>query len=306
VNYLSHLAELGATNLHPHGLAATAQLIDHLNLQPGQQVLEIGCGTGETLVRLALIGDVHVTGADVLPEMLRVARRRLRWTGLQGRTRTVAVEVGAALPFSDNSYDRVLTESVLGFQDAVPARKLLAEIFRVLKPGGLYVANEAVWKPSVSDDLVASIYRSCQADFGLCHASAQNWPAREWCDVMRAAGFAVLSAEKLPVQAGHARHGFPLGIRGSGSFPRDPVTRHLDRQTRLLLSRLVRFSYRVKASLSPRVVRRRLTYRRRLRRHSADGDLIEPRLFVLKKPPGAPGIQNRAWLAAAPRMPPAA
>jgi SAM-dependent methyltransferase len=296
VHYLSHLAGLGATNLHPHGLAGTAQLIGRLDIQPGQQVLEIGCGTGETLVRVALTGSVRATGVDVLPEMLRVARTRLRWTGLQDRAQTAEVRVGAALPFTANSFDRIFTESVLGFQDAASAEVLLAEIFRVLVPGGRYVANEAVWKPAVPDDLIASVYSSCQADFGLCHASAQNWPAQKWCNVMEAAGFAVLSAETLDGLAGQT----PAGQCTENERPAPDPSAGLDPQLRLLLSRLVTLAYRGRASLSPRVELRRLSYRRRLRSHRADGSLIESRLFVLRKPEQ---VEDGASSAADPRPP---
>jgi ubiquinone/menaquinone biosynthesis C-methylase UbiE len=268
MHYLSHLAELGATNLHPHGSAATDRLIDCLDLRSGQQVLEIGCGTGETLVRVALARDVRVSGVDVLPEMLRAARGRLRLMRLQGRASAAEVRTGAPLPFPDVSYHRVFTESVLGFQDAVSARMLLAEVFRVLRPGGRYVANEAVWKPSVSDDVVASVYRTCLADFGLCQSSEQNWSLEDWLHAMRAAGFQIVSADRL---AGcEANRGRPRGLL----------------QTRLLPSRIFTAYYRIKTAFSPRLMRRRVTYRRRLRRHTGDGQLIEAHLFVLEKPPG--------------------
>jgi SAM-dependent methyltransferase len=227
----------------------------------------MGCGTGETLVRVALAADVTVMGVDVRPEMLRVARHRLRLAGLQRRVQTAEVQAGTTLPFPDNSYDRVFTESVLGFQDAVAAELLLAEILRVLKEGGRFVSNEAIWKPSIPDEVVAAVYRSCLMDFGICHASAQNWSVEDWCHAMRGAGFNVLFAEGL-----------------AGFEPPEHMQCGPRFLPRLLLSRLVTVSYRVRACLSPRLVRRQLTYHARLRHHSTDGQLIEARLFILEKP----------------------
>jgi ubiquinone/menaquinone biosynthesis C-methylase UbiE len=283
MHYLSHLAELGAANLHPHGRVATARLVECLDLRPGQRVLEVGCGTGETLVRVALAADVTITGVDVLPEMLGVARRRLRVAGLQRRARTAEVRAGAALPFPDNSYHRVFMESVLGFQDASSAESLLAEVFRVLKGGGRAVLNEAVWRPSIPDEVVAAVHRSCLADFGLCHASEQNWSAEDWCRAMRAAGFTVLSAKSLA-----ALKPSEAGSRGPWLPPR------------LLLSRLVTASYRVRAALSPRLVGRQRTYRARLRQHKDDGQLIEAHLFILEKPNQMPDRLRTGVRASAP------
>ena len=267
MHYLSHLAELGATNLHPHGSAATARLIDCLDLGAGQRVLEIGCGTGETLMRVALTADVTVMGVDVLPEMLCVARRRLRLAGLQSRAQTAEVRAGASFPFPDSNFDRIFMESVLGFQDAASAEALLSEVFRVLKDGGRFVSNEAVWRPSIPDEVVAATYQSCLVDFGLCHASEQNWSAEDWCGAMRAAGFVVVSADRL-----------------ADVEPAEPGPHRPWSPPRLLLSRFVTTSCRIKASLSPRLLRQQLTYRGRLRQHREDGHLIEARLFVLEKP----------------------
>lgn len=266
MTYLSYLAELGATNIHPLGHRATMALIHSLDLQPGQRVLEIGCGTGETIVRVSLACDVTVTGVDALPAMAKVARSRLRVTGLRHATHVDQVQAGAPLPFPDRSYDRVYTESVLGNRDPASAGSLLVEIYRVLKPGGRYVANEAVWKPSISDAAAASIYASSLADFGLSHASPQNWSAEDWCGALRRAGFHIVSADLLTDR----------GVENQ----RTPDRRV---QPRLLISALLTSCYRIKGVISPRLLRQRLTYSKRLHEHRLDGQFIEARLFVAQK-----------------------
>jgi SAM-dependent methyltransferase len=267
LHYIAHLAEFGITNLHPFAGPATGWLLAALDLRPGQQVLEVGCGTAGTLVRVALACSVQVTGVDALPPMLQVARRRLALVGLGKRATVRAVRPGASLPFPEASFDRVYTESVLGFQDAAAARRMLGEIGRVLRPGGRYVANEAIWRQGVPDATVAAITVATARDFGSGQASPQNWALDEWRVAMQAAGFEICSADTLEAYA--ARSGPPRPVRPS---------------LRLLLSHLVTWLYRVRGYSSLRVIRRERRYRRLLQAHRAEGQYIEARLFVLQKP----------------------
>jgi SAM-dependent methyltransferase len=119
--------------------AAVAELIDqapprdllaHMELRPGQDVLDVATGTGNAAIPAALAG-AQVVGLDFTPELLATARRR-------AAEHTVAIDwiEGDAeeLPFEDHSFDRVL--SVFGVQFA-PRHELVArELARVCRPGG--------------------------------------------------------------------------------------------------------------------------------------------------------------------------
>ena len=189
LRFLVHLAGTGATDIHPLGRAATTALLEGLRLEPGLRVLDVGCGTGGTMVRLARYRPAHVDGVDVTPAMLRVARKRIRLSGLGGRCTLQLIEPGGRLLFDDASFDRVYTESVLGFQDAEGAKALLGEIYRVLKPGGIFAANEAIWRTGVPAGTIAAVNATCLADFGLRMASDSPWALDEWLGVMKSAGF---------------------------------------------------------------------------------------------------------------------
>lgn len=269
LHYLTHLGELGRTNLHPLGRRSSRELIAALDVQPGDRVLEVGCGTGETMVRLALQHQVTVTGIDPLPAMLETARRRAQVTGVSRRVRLCQVSPDKPWPFNDCVYRRAFAEGVLGFQNPESARAILSELLRVLEPGGTCVLNEAVWKHSVPDEVVAAIYTSSLNDFGLCQASEQNWSADEWLQEMQASGFRVLSACPTEQVVDHQDHSADAA------------------QPRLVLSSLLTYSYRLKGHLSPRLIGERSTYRRLLRRHIDDGQFIEGWMFVLQKP-GSP------------------
>ncbi len=264
--YLTHLAELGTSDLHPLGQPATVGLIKALALQPGQRVLEMGCGTGQTMVRVALAHTVWVDGVDALPPMLRMARKRLWLAGLRPRT-SLSHASGTRLPFAAKTYDRVYTESVLGFQNAPNAEAILSQIFRVLKPGGRYVANEAIWKPGVPGDVAAAIYTTCMADFGICQTSEQPWSLDDWLGLARAVGFRVAAADLLEEHISQAENvvGKPTAWRQ-------------------VLANSLTWYYRARGRLNGKLKQQRATYRRHLEAHREDGRYMESRLLVLEKP----------------------
>lgn len=264
--YLRHLARLGTADIHPWGAAGTAALLAALDVQPemrphpGVRVLELGCGTGQTLLRLAAGNQATVIGVELLPEMLAAAQQRLRLAG-GALPVSLARGRGERLPLAANSVDRVVTESVIGFQDTATAAWMLAEIWRVLRPGGLYVANEAVWRAGVPAEVVQAINERSLADFGLRHAADAVWTAAEWQQAMEAVGFEVLSAEIMR----------PEPRRDMAEGP----------------ARL----YRWRGWLHPGLLWQRWQYRRRLRCHAElaqryGGEVIEGWLFVVRKPEG--------------------
>lgn len=110
------------------------QLLDRAEIQPGQAILEIGCGTGNLLLALARRRlDLSLIGIDPDPDALRRARRKA------GRARLpVRFERGyaGALPLPDASVDRVLSSLMLHHLDEEEKTRAMAEIRRVLRPGG--------------------------------------------------------------------------------------------------------------------------------------------------------------------------
>ena len=91
------------------------------------RVLDFGCGTGDVASQLHTLGYA-VTGCDISPQMLAVARERnpgIEWLQL---TR------GSNLPFPEGSFDAMVASSVLEYVDDLDA--LLHEFHRIMRPGG--------------------------------------------------------------------------------------------------------------------------------------------------------------------------
>jgi SAM-dependent methyltransferase len=106
------------------------RIVRRIGVAPGEDVLDVGCGTGNAALRAAQAGG-RVTGVDLTPELLEEARRLAADAGhdieyLEGDAE--------ALPVADESFDVVV--SVMGVMFAPRHRVAAAELARVLRPGG--------------------------------------------------------------------------------------------------------------------------------------------------------------------------
>ena len=129
--------------------------VDGFHTQPGETVLDVGSGAGfDSLMAGELVGDEgSVTGVDMTPEMLRKASKSAELMGASNVT--FLLGMAEKLPVDDASADVVISNGIVNL---VPVKKrVLGEMFRVLKPGGrLYLSDIVVHKP-VPDSAKADI-----------------------------------------------------------------------------------------------------------------------------------------------------
>ena len=107
--------------------------------QPGESVLDVGCGTGSLAIALkAEVGaSSEVTGIDASPEMIEQARRKATRAGVDAGFEVAPIE---GLSFPDARFDLVVSSFMLHHLPDGVKRKGLAEVRRVLKPGGRFLA----------------------------------------------------------------------------------------------------------------------------------------------------------------------
>jgi SAM-dependent methyltransferase len=115
------------------------QFIGRLDLQPGQRVLDVACGTGNLAVPAARTGAT-VTGVDIATNLVQAARERAKSEGL-----AVQFDEGDAehLPYADASFDVVV--SMFGAMFAPRPERVAAELTRVCRSGGMIAM--ANWTP---------------------------------------------------------------------------------------------------------------------------------------------------------------
>jgi len=261
--FLTYLAEVGGSHLHPGDDDATSALLRALAPQPKTRILEVGCGTGITLARVLHHVDLHMEGVDGSRSMLQLASRRLRACGLASRvTLTCACLEDVGWPA--HSFHGAYAESVLGFQEEPVIRSCLRALFRALKPAGLLVLNDAIWKPDLDHAQIARVVQSSRADFGLPPATASGWDLARWELELSGAGFERVCSERLA----------DLPPSSVPHLPEPAASRRFTRR-RMLPSRL-----------TPRLIIQRRQYHKKLEIHRTNWRFLESRLFVVRKPTG--------------------
>lgn len=157
----------------------TVKVTDTLGLCSGEHLLDAGCGTGETAAYLAAQG-VRVTGLTISGFEASAGRRRAVGKKVADR---VHIDQGDYhhLPYADGTFDAVLALESL--QNASDVSAVLAEFYRVLRPGGrLTLADLCLGLPGEQDRL----------DKFMAALRLTRLPSlSEWAQLVEAAGFVV-------------------------------------------------------------------------------------------------------------------
>lgn len=123
------------------------------SLNRGSHLLEVGCGEGTGLLFARHLGFCRLTGCDISPERLRRAGEKLK-----DEAALVLVSDDGRLPFEDGTFDAVFSAAVI--EHALDPALFVAEIARVVRPGGCVVISSDCWQWRLLQ--VVGAYRSVQ------------------------------------------------------------------------------------------------------------------------------------------------
>jgi SAM-dependent methyltransferase len=121
------------------------------------------------------------------------------------------VRPGERLPFDDGFFDTVFVESVLAMQPGETLAFAVAEISRLLKPGGKFVANETIWLDSATPAEIEQFNRACVEKFGVIQANGRYPYRSHWIDLLEKHQIRTdswHSLDELDQEQGIAPHGW--------------------------------------------------------------------------------------------------
>lgn len=205
--------------LHPGGEATTRRALEMAGLRGGERLLDVASGSGASALLAARELEVEVVGVEYGGEAVREAQAAAREAGLSRRVSFVRGDA-ESLPVEDCAFDAVLCEcSLCTFPDK---ERAVAEIRRVLRPGGRLALSDAVAEPA---ELPAEL-RGTLATIA-CVGSAL--PAAGYERLLAGAGFGAVQtesrnedAERMAERVEERLRGARLlGVGGPGELPLD-------------------------------------------------------------------------------------
>ena len=178
----------------------TAKTFGEILSRPGSLVLDLCCGTGDMAFALRRQGkNAHITGADFSHAMLKLAAKK---SNSQNPVKWIEADA-LRLPFADQSFD--LVTSAFGFRNLADYDAGLAEIARLLKPGGeigILECAEPQGALRMAYDLyfqrvlprIGNLISGVSGAYSYLPASVARFPApAEMLERMKSAGFSGVS-----------------------------------------------------------------------------------------------------------------
>jgi arsenite methyltransferase len=172
--FFDFAAEVGLTK-HFGGIAGTEELMELCRISAGKYILDVGCGAEATPCFIAKKHGCKVVGVDIRERMIERCRERAKKEKISDKVE-FRVADAQELPFEDELFDAVITESVTAFPE--DKQRAVNEYARVTEAGGYVGLSESTWpKTPPPPELVAWVSQ----DVG---ASVKPLTSNEWVELL--------------------------------------------------------------------------------------------------------------------------
>lgn len=163
----------------------------HLRGRAGpQRLVDVACGTGRTLLQLAAAHpDLHYYGIDLSPYYIRFARRKLEGAIEQ---LSLSAENAEEMPYRAGYFDVVVSVHLFHELPRGARRNVVAEMYRVLRPGGLVVLEDSAQRAESPE--LGFFLRSFSEDFHEPYH--RDYVEDDLAELLRGAGFEVTAVER--------------------------------------------------------------------------------------------------------------
>ena len=218
-----------------HGSLARCErfFADELGLGPEKSALDVGCGVGGPLTEIATYSGAAVTGINNNAYQVSKAEKKLKSLGLAGRCRIIKGDF-MQMPVPENSFDGAYTLEAT--PHAPDKAGVYREVFRVLKPGALFIGDEWCVTDVYNPDLPE--HKRLKSGIEIGNALPALATTREVVQALEQSGFEILMAEDMASRSDpetpwyRALQGRDMTLM---SLPRTPLGRSLTNiSTRIL------------------------------------------------------------------------
>ncbi|RDI55302.1 class I SAM-dependent methyltransferase [Nocardia mexicana] len=184
------LARLGKRILRPGGKEMTERMLDDAHLN-GADVVELAPGLGKTAVSILRRNPASYRGVEADDNAAALT------AGAIGDSGSVVRGDAAATGLASGSADAVVGEAMLTMQTDAHKAEIIAEAFRMLRPGGRYAIHELALQPDELDDGIKTEIRRELAR--SIKVNARPLTRSEWTDLLAAGGFTVDTVAFAPM-----------------------------------------------------------------------------------------------------------
>jgi ubiquinone/menaquinone biosynthesis C-methylase UbiE len=168
------------------------------HIEPGQQVLDLGCGTGALTLRAAQRG-AKVKGIDINAQMIEIAGRRVHEAGLTEAVDLVETGVAELDGEEAQRYDAVMSGLCFSELSEDEVTYTLKEVARILRPGGLLLIADEVKPQGLVKRLIHSLIRLPLAALTYVITQQTTHPTSNLSERLTDAGLLVVSAHLSPL-----------------------------------------------------------------------------------------------------------